>query len=227
MPELFASRTQNTRKVTITLEAMGVDYTVRALRLSQNAHKEPWFLRLNPNGRLPVYVDDEGPEPFAIAESAAILVHLAEVHGRFYPTERRSRAATMQWLMFQMSALGPAMGQASHFRRAGNELAAARFVDETRRLVAVLDGVFARSRYVVGDAIGIADFALLPWLVDPSYAGVDYADAPNVARYVDELQEIPFVARGLARPSEADFADRSWLDGKRAEGERGTGPRAV
>ena len=115
MIDLYTSPTPNGHKASCTLEELGLEYTAHAIDLSKNVQKEDWFLALNPNGRIPVIVDREADD-FAVFETGAIMVYLAEKAGRLLPTNAKGRSETMQWLMFQMGGVGPMFGQARHFR---------------------------------------------------------------------------------------------------------------
>ena len=116
MIELLTSRTPKGYKVSIALEELGLPYTVKTISLQEKVQKEPWFLALNPNGRIPVIIDHD-EDDFAVFESGAILIYLAEKTWRLLPTDRKGRSRVMQWLMFQMGGIGPMMGQANVFFR--------------------------------------------------------------------------------------------------------------
>lgn len=116
MIDLYTAATPNGHKVSVALEEMGLPYTVHAIDLATGEQKQPWFLKLNPNGRIPVIVDREADD-FAVFESGAILVYLAEKTGKLMPSDVKGRSRVMQWLMFQMGGVGPMMGQANVFFR--------------------------------------------------------------------------------------------------------------
>jgi GST-like protein len=196
---LYTANTPNGRKPLLMLEALGVPYEVVAVRLSTGEQKEPSFLEKNPNGRIPVWEDDLA----TVWESGAILVHLAERHGRFLPTEPAARAATLQWLFFQMSAVGPMFGQAWHFaHHAPVDLpyAKERYLEESKRILGVLEIELGRHRHLGGDALSIADFATWPWVSAAPALGLDLAAWPNVARWVAEVGAEPAVQRAMAVP---------------------------
>ena len=139
---LFSAATPNGHKVSIALEELGLPYHLRALDLGAREQKEPWFLAINPNGRIPAIID-HAADDFAVFESGAILVYLAEKAGRLMPSDSKGRSLVMQWLMFQVGGLGPMMGQANVFFRYLPEkipLAIHRYQSETHRLFGVLDG---------------------------------------------------------------------------------------
>jgi GST-like protein len=170
---LYTAATPNGHKVSIALEELALPYQVEALSLGKLDQKQPRFLALNPNGRIPVIVD-HGADDFAVFESGAILVYLAEQTGQLMPTDAKGRSVVMQWLMFQMSAVGPMMGQANVFYRYFPEkLPAAidRYQKESRRLFEVLDGRLADHAYLAGD-YSIADIATFPWVRTHAWSGV-------------------------------------------------------
>ena len=148
MIDLYTSPTPNGYKVSITLEELGLPYKVHAIDLSSGAQKEPWFTAINPNGRIPAIVD-RGNGDFAVFESGAIMLYLAERAGRLIPADEKGRSRVVQWLMFQMGGLGPMMGQANVFTRYFPEVippAIDRYRRESRRLLEVLDGHLADTR---------------------------------------------------------------------------------
>ena len=141
MIELYTSPTPNGWKASVTLEELGLDYEVHPIDLSSGAHKKPEYLAINPNGRIPAIVDrDEAG--FAVFESGAIMIYLAEKAGRLLPSDRRGRSRVIQWLMFQIGGVGPMMGQANVFSRYWPEVyqpAIDRYQNEGRRLFEVLE----------------------------------------------------------------------------------------
>src|ERR1019366_4651122 len=151
--DLYTAETPNGWKASITLEELALPYEVHPIKLSQGEQKEEWFLKLNPNGRIPAIVDrDEGD--LAIFESGAIMIHLAEKTGRLLPADVRGRALVMEWLMFQMGGLGPMMGQANVFFRYAPEkipYAIDRYQREVRRLFEVLERRLGEAEYLGGD----------------------------------------------------------------------------
>ncbi|MBU6472356.1 MAG: glutathione S-transferase N-terminal domain-containing protein, partial [Alphaproteobacteria bacterium] len=158
MIDLYTSETPNGWKVSIALEEMGLPYEVHAIALSKNEQKQDWYLKINPNGRIPAIVDRDAGN-FAVFESGAILVYLAEKTGMFYGHDPRSRSLVLQWLMFQMSGVGPMMGQANVFYRYAPEkipYAIERYQRETLRLFGVLEKRLGESEYLAGD-YSIAD----------------------------------------------------------------------
>jgi glutathione S-transferase len=202
MIDLYTWTTPNGRKVSIALEEMALPYTVHPIALKTGAQKAPEFLAINPNGRVPAIVDrDEGD--FAVFESGAILIYLAEKTGRFLPTERKARSITLQWLMWQMGGLGPMHGQANVFNRYFPEKLPSvikRYQDETRRLFTVMDTRLADHAYLAGD-YSIADMACWPWVMQHDWAGVPIDDLPHLSRWVADLGARKAVQRGFDVPS--------------------------
>jgi GST-like protein len=199
--ELLTSETPNGWKVAIMLEELGVPYTVTPIRLTDRQQKEDWYLELNPNGRIPTLVDHDA-EDFAIFESGAILIYLAEKFGRFLPTDTKGRSRVIQWLMWQMSALGPMMGQATVFNRYFDEKLPSvidRYVRESRRLFEIMDQQLAKSEYLAGD-YSIADIACFPWVRGYDWACVDIGGLDNLKRWFDAIAARPAVQRGLLVP---------------------------
>ncbi|MPT47741.1 MAG: glutathione S-transferase [Sphingobium sp.] len=218
MLELLTSETPNGWKITIMLEELGVPYSVRPISLTNREQKEDWYVALNPNGRIPTLVDhDEGD--FAVFESGAILVYLAEKYGRFLSTDVKDRSRTLQWVMWQMSGLGPMMGQATVFNRYFPEKLPAvidRYVRESQRLFGVLDAHLADKDYIVGD-YSIADIACYPWVRGHEWAQVDMDGFDNLKRWYDRVGERPAVQRGLLipkPPTAEEMAEKTINQGK-------------
>ena len=214
MIELYTAPTPNGWKASIMLEEIGLPYTVRPIQLQKLEQKEPWFLKINPNGRIPAIIDsDEGN--LTIFESGAILVYLAEKTGKLLPTERRARARVMQWLMFQMGGIGPMQGQANVFFRYAPEkieFAIDRYQNETRRLYEVLDDRLADSEWL-GDAYSIADIANWPWVRIHAWAGVSVDGLSHLERWLEAMAARPACQRGVAVPGEIDpEAQREWIE---------------
>ena len=209
MLELFACQTPNTWKVSILLEELGVPYAVRAMSLAKNEQKEPWFLAINPNGRLPALIDHEAGD-FSLFESGAILIYLAEKYGAFLPTDAQGRSRVIQWLMFQMSGIGPMMGQANVFYRYFPEkipAAIERYQREVNRLFGVLDGRLANAEYIAGD-YSIADIAHYPWVRGHDWSGVSIEPYPNLQRWLGVVGARPAVKRGMDVPEPLKLAGR-------------------
>jgi glutathione S-transferase/GST-like protein len=201
MIELFTAATPNGHKVSIALEELGLPYSLRVLDLGKGEQKEPWFLAINPNGRIPAIIDHDAGD-FAVFESGAILVYLAERTGRLIPSDPRGRSRVMQWLMFQMGGVGPMMGQANVFFRYLPEkipIAIDRYQGEVKRLFRVLDGRLAQVEYLAGD-YSIADIAHFAWVRTWKWSGVPIDDLPHLSRWVEAIRARPAVEAGLQRP---------------------------
>ncbi len=171
MIDLYTSPTPNGWKVSVTLEELGLPYRVFPIDLGAGEQKRPEFLAMNPNGRIPVIVDDG----VVVFESGAILIWLAEKTGRLMPTDPVGRSRTLQWLMFQMGGVGPMMGQANVFSRYWHEVyqpAIDRYQNESRRLFEVLDRRLGEAPYLAGDDYTIADIANWCWVRTWRWSGV-------------------------------------------------------
>jgi glutathione S-transferase len=201
MIDLYTSPTPNGWKASIMLEEIGLPYTVKPIRLEMLEQRQAWYLKLNPNGRIPTIVDhDEGG--FAVFESGAILIYLAEKTGQLMPQDRKGRSTVIQWLMFQMGGVGPMQGQANVFYRYAPEkipYAIDRYQKETKRLYTVLDRRLADHEYLAGD-YSIADIATWPWVTLHAWAGVDIEDLPHLRRWIDKVGARPAVVKGRAIP---------------------------
>ena len=205
MIDLYTWSTSNGRKASIMLEELGADYTVHPIHIGKGDQFAPEYLAINPNGKIPAIVDSDGPggAPIAVFESGAILIYLAEKHGRFLPIEPVARMEVIQWLMFQMGGIGPMFGQVHHFLRAAKEqvpYGIERYGTEVRRLYGVLDRRLDGRDHLAGDGYSIADIATYPWVFRREWQGVDLAEFPNVKRWFDALGARPAVERGLQIP---------------------------
>lgn len=201
MIELFTAATPNGHKISIALEELGLPYDLRVLDLGKLEQKQPWFLAINPNGRIPAIIDHDADD-FAVFESGAILIYLAEKTGRLLPADARGRSRVLQWLMFQMGGIGPMMGQANVFFRYFPEKiqpAIDRYQGECARLFGVLDRQLANHEYLAGD-YSIADIANWAWVRTHKWSGVDLDGLPNLARWVAVLAERPACRRGIEVP---------------------------
>ena len=203
MIDLYTASTPNGRKVSIMLEECELPYEATWFKLGELKQKEPWFLEINPNGRIPAIVDRD-EEDFAVFESGAILIYLAEKAGRFLPTEKKKRSMVLQWLMFQMGGVGPMQGQAHVFLRYAPEkidYAIDRYQREVRRLYEVLNGRLTDREYLVDD-YSIADIATWPWVARYEWAGVSLDGLDNLERWIARVGARPAVERGIAMPDE-------------------------
>jgi glutathione S-transferase len=207
MIDLYTAPTPNGWKVSVALEELGLPYTVHAIDLAQGEQKSAAFLRLNPNGRIPVIVDRAHGD-FAVFESGAILVYLAEQTGRLMPADVKGRSLVMQWLMFQMGGIGPMMGQANVFFRYFPEKiqpAIDRYQNESRRLFEVLDHRLGSSEWLAGD-YSIADIAHWCWVRTYKWSGVNADGLPHLRRWMDAMKARPACQRGVDVPVRLDSA---------------------
>jgi len=204
MIELYSANTPNGLKVPIALEELGVEYRLIKVNLSQGEQKRPAFLALNPNGRIPVLVDLDGPgaQPLNLAESGAILLYLAQKHGDLLPVDPREYQRAMEYLFLQVASVGPMFGQAGWFLRSAPEpvaLAIERYRNESLRLTALLDERLAEVPWLSGSSYSIADVMHFSWLRIADYAGVDLNQFTHVRAWVDRISARPAVQRALAR----------------------------
>lgn len=184
------------------LEEAGLPYNLIHLHLSKFEQRQDWYLKINPNGRIPAIVDRDNDD-FAVFESGAILIYLAEKTGLFLPPDVKGRSTVIQWLMFQMSGIGPMQGQANVFFRYAPEkieYAIGRYQRETKRLYTVLDTRLGDNEFIAGDFYSIADMASYPWIALHNWAGVDIEDLPNLRRWMTTIRRRPAVARGMDIP---------------------------
>ncbi|MCB9527584.1 MAG: glutathione S-transferase N-terminal domain-containing protein [bacterium] len=211
MIELYTAATPNGHKVSVALEELGLPYELRAIDLTANEQKEPWFLAINPNGRIPAIIDRAAG--LTVFESGAILVYLAEKTGELMPADVKGRSETMQWLMFQMGGVGPMMGQANVFFRYAPEkipFAIERYQRETRRLFEVLDKHLSGREYLAGGVYTIADIANWCWVRTHKWSGVGLDGLDALRAWVDRIDARPAARRGIevpARPKKADEAE--------------------
>jgi GST-like protein len=199
---LYTAATPNGWKISIALEEMGLPYEVRVIDLGQKEQKAAWYLKLNPNGRIPTLVDGG----FAVFESGAILIYLAEKTGKFLPRDVQGRSRVIQWLMFQMANVGPMMGQANVFVRYFHEKIQSvidRYHREVVRLFAVLDTQLATHEYVAGD-YSIADMASYPWIVPYKNQGQNIDDFPHLKRWMETIGARPATERAYAKAKEVN-----------------------
>jgi GST-like protein len=204
--QLYSLNTPNGVKVSIMLEETGLAYEPHLVDIMKNESHTPEFLSLNPNGKIPAIIDPAGPDgvPLALFESGAILLYLAEKTGKFLPTDVALRWETIQWLFFQMAAIGPMFGQLGYFNKfAGKEIAdkrpLERYVAESSRLLGVLDARLAGRTWIMGDDYTIADIATIGWVRNL----ITFYEAREIVGY-DELAQVPaWLDRALARPAVA------------------------
>jgi len=202
--KLYTAATPNGWKISIALEEMALPYEVRVIDFASQEQKADWYLKLNPNGRIPT-IEDQG---FVVFESGAILVYLAEKTGKFLPRHVPGRSRVMQWLMFQMSAIGPMMGQANVFLRYFPETiqpAIDRYQREVLRLFGVLDRQLASHEYIAAE-YSIADMALWPWVSGYEWSGVSIEGFASLERWLALVGARPAVQAGRDVPIKRDRA---------------------
>ncbi len=206
MIDLYTSTTPNGRKVTIMLEEIGLPYELHHLDLRKGDQHDPKFLAINPNGRIPAIVDRDAPGgPVTVFESGAILIYLADQSGKLLAPSGKERYEAIEWVMFQMSAVGPMFGQFFHFARVAPEkipYAVERYTKEALRILGVLDGRLAGREYLAGD-YSIADVCTYPWIagaLDGIVAEAGGASLPNVAAWRARVGARPAVERGMKIP---------------------------
>jgi glutathione S-transferase len=207
MIDLYTAATPNGIKASIMLEEVELPYAVISLKLHELEQRHAAFLRISPNGRIPAIVDhDQGD--LAVFESGAILIYLAEKTGKLMPSDIRQRSRVLQWLMLQMSGIGPMQGQANVFLRYAPEkipYAIDRYQRETLRLYTVLDRQLADNEFLAGE-YSIADIATWPWVRRHYWAGVEIDHLENLKRWLQAVGQRPAVQRGKAVPAEAEKA---------------------
>lgn len=212
--ELFGMSSPNVVKVLIMLEETGLAYQFRYVEVVKGEQFAESFRALNPNSKVPVIVDSDGPEgtPFTIFESGAILMYLAEKTGRFWPTRPTARSRVAQWLMLQMGGIGPTFGQTIHFCRLepnASEYASSRFKTEAHRLEGVLEDQLAKNDYLAGSEYSIADMAVFPWIRTMRTFSLTRSDTQRTNRWYSSIETRPAVKRALEATQDLRKLDRS------------------
>lgn len=213
--QLYSLNTPNGVKVSVMLEETGLEYEPHLVNFETKDQQSPDFASLNPYKKIPAIIDPQGPDgqPVPLFESGAILLYLAHKSGRFLPSAAAARYETIQWLMFQMAAVGPMFGQVGFFHKfAGKEFEDKRprdhYVEQTRHVLGVIDTRLATRTWMMGDEYTIADMAVFPLVRNLiGYYGaaelVGFSDFPHVKRALDAFVARPAVARGLLIPRRA------------------------
>jgi GSH-dependent disulfide-bond oxidoreductase len=204
MIDFYALTSPNVQKIFIMLEETELPYNPIYVDVWKGDQFKPEFLKLNPNAKIPVIVDHEGPggKPYTCFESGAILMYLADKTGKFLPKDTVKRYDAIQWLMIQMTGVGPMFGQLVHFKRfapAGNDYSLSRYQTEVRRLYDLLEKRLGETAYLGGPDYTIADIATFPWTRGHDMMGVKWDDHPNCARWFDAIAGRPAVKRALAK----------------------------
>jgi GSH-dependent disulfide-bond oxidoreductase len=202
--DLYALTSPNVQKIYIMLEETELPYREHFVDVWKGDQFDSEFRKINPNQKIPVIVDHRGPDgrPYTVIESGAILMYLAEKTGKFLPQDTIGKYDVLQWLMFQVSGIGPAFGQFTHYKLFGPKDAAysqSRFQTEVKRLYAVLEDRLGELPYIGGDDYSIADIATFPWTRNHDMQGVKWEDHPNLARWFNAISERPAVKAALVK----------------------------
>ncbi len=220
--DLYTWATPNGWKASATLEELALPYNLKPIDITTGIQKSPSYIAINPNGRIPAIVDHSA-DSFAIFESGAIMIYLAEKAGRLLPTDVKGRSRVIQWLMFQMGGLGPMQGQANVFYRYFPEkipAAIERYQKETRRLYEVLNTQLSDNEFLAGD-FSIADIANWSWTRIHNWAGVDIDDLPHLQRWLKQLEARPALIRGAEIPHPSNYSRTTEQDEEKASAVRG------
>ncbi|MEO1194454.1 MAG: glutathione binding-like protein [Pseudomonadota bacterium] len=216
---LYTAATMNGYKPVLFLEEAEVPYDLTFINFAKREQKAPDYMKLNPNGRIPTIVDRANGD-FAVFESGAILWYLAEKYGQFLPRDPKGRSETLQWLMFQMGGIGPMMGQAMYFHRIAKPnghdepFSTKRYVDESRRLLEVLNTRLEGREWLAGETYSIADMATYPWARAYVWAKVSIEGLDHLKAWYDRLDARPKVQKALTVPkAQPQFWDAAADDG--------------
>ena len=202
MLNLYSWDTSNGRKISIMLEELEIDYQYHPINITQGEQHSDKFLAINPNGKIPVIIDPDGPQgkPITIFESGAILIYLAEKYNSsLLPQQPQERMQVLQWLMFQMGSIGPMFGQAMHFYKYADEVvpyATERYMKEVLRLYGVMND-WLENRNYFATQYSIADIAIYPWIARWQWLDIDWNKFPNLKAWYDRLSERPAIQKGL------------------------------
>ena len=205
MIDFYALTSPNVQKIYIMLEETGLPYKEVFVDVWKNDNHNADFRKINPNGKIPAIVDHDGPggKPYTVFESGAILMYLAEKSGKFLPKDMAKKYDVLQWLMVQVSGVGPAFGNFTHFNlfapKPGNDYSLSRYRTEMKRLFELLEGRLAKVPYLGGDEYSIADIATFPWTRNHDAWGVKWEDNPNLARWFNAIAGRSAVKAALAK----------------------------
>jgi GSH-dependent disulfide-bond oxidoreductase len=204
MIDLYALTSPNVQKIFIALEELELPYNTKLVDVWKGDQFSPEFLKINPNGKVPAIVDHDGPggKPYTVFESGAILLYLADKTGKFLPKDTRKRFDVIQWMMIQMTGVGPMFGQWTHFKLMapkGNDYSVSRYATEVKRLFELLEKRLGEVPYLGGDEYSIADIATFPWTRNHDAQGVKWEDNPNLARWFNAISARPAVKRALEK----------------------------
>jgi GST-like protein len=211
MIDLYALTSPNVQKVFLALEELELPYNTKFIDVWKGEQFTPDFIKINPNSKIPAIVDHDGPggKPSAVFESGAILLYLAEKTGKLLSKDPRKRFDAIQWLMVQLTGVGPTFGQWTHFTLFApkdNEYSMSRYRTEMKRLYELLEKRLGEAPYLGGDEYSIADVATFPWTRNHDAQGVKWADNPNLARWFDAIAARPAVKRALDKVAQIKSA---------------------
>jgi GSH-dependent disulfide-bond oxidoreductase len=201
MIDLYALTSPNVQKIFLMLEELGLPYKMIPLDVWKGEQYSPEFIKISPNSKIPVIVDHDGPggKPYTVFESGAILMYLADKTGKFLPKDMAKRYDVIQWLMVQLTGVGPMFGQWTHFKlfagAGGNEYSMTRYQTEVKRLYGVLEQRLGESQYLGGDEYTIADIATFPWTRNHDNMGVKWEANPNLKRWFETIAARPAVKK--------------------------------
>jgi GSH-dependent disulfide-bond oxidoreductase len=208
MIDFYGLTSPNVQKIFIMLEETGLPYNFKPVDVWASAQHSPDFIKLNPNRKIPVIVDTEGPggKPYTVFESGAILMYLAEKTGKFMPTDMAKKYQVIQWLMIQVSGVGPAFGNFTHFNlfapKPGNEYSLSRYKSEMLRLYDLLNDRLQGNKYLGGEEYSIADMATFPWTRQHAAHGVKIDEKPAFKRWFEELSARPAIKAMIAKQND-------------------------
>ena len=204
MIDLYYAPTPNGWKITIMLEECSLPYRIIPVNLGKGDQFKPEFLAISPNNRMPVIVDDDGPqgEKISVFESGAILLYLGEKTGKFLPSHQIDRIKVLEWLFWQVGGLGPMAGQVSHFVNyapnfpGDHSYSEKRYKSEYDRLLGVMNNILSERKYLAGD-YSVADMASFPWVTAYKRYEVDLNKFKEVRRWFDTMKNRPAVRKGM------------------------------
>jgi GST-like protein len=211
MIELYGMGSPNVLKIVLMLEELELPYRFKQVHVWKGEQFEAAFKALNPNSKVPVLVDPDGPngEPYRVFESGAILLYLAEKKRKFLPPEGVARYEVMQWLMIQLTGIGPMFGQHVHFTRFEPDVSAyarSRYTSEAMRLVELIDQRLAVHTYLGGDQYSIADIATYPWMAILEFLGLPHQQHVHLTRWLEEIAKRPAAMRLVEMTKEIQAA---------------------
>jgi GST-like protein len=208
MIDFYGLTSPNVQKIFIMLEETGLPYNFKPVDVWASQQYSPEFTKLNPNRKIPVIVDSDGlgGKPYTVFESGALLMYLAEKTGKFLPKDMANKYDVIQWLMIQVSGVGPAFGNFTHFNlfapKPGNEYSLSRYKSEMLRLYDLLNTRLGQVKYLGGDEYSIADMATFPWTRQHQAHGAKIDQLPNFKRWFEELSARPAVKTMIAKQAD-------------------------